>query len=793
MANPALGEENRQYYVEEQLMLKIMFFFRLAATIICLCLSGNHLELADKPTDQNVSSRSSLSKNRSSKPYEQCSLHSFPCNNNELCVEQRFNCDGKPDCPDGSDEWKCEDWLRSQLWDDMFSKRPDEDREKKTASCVFQEITNSCRCHANHLFCEHQHLLSVPKPLPPVVTLLDLSGNYFPLLKATDFPQLPKLTSLIMKTSGVIVLEKDIFRHLPQLRQVHLSGNDISHLMNNTFLSSSALTNLDLSYNPLQEISSGAFQGLSSLRRLDLRECKLKYLTSGVFNPLTSLNQLWIDGNELQQLQPNTFRNLSSLKTLNLAHNRIRKLKGTAFGNMLFLLHLDLAYNSLEIIEEGAFAELSQLESLTLRGNSLRQLSSRTFEKLTKLTHIYFDEFYMCQFAIEVRVCEPRGDGISSVANLLDNIVLRVSVWIVAVLACCGNVFVLMSRLLLREHNAVHSFYIMNLSVADLLMGIYLFIIAGYDVSYRGHYILHEKQWRHSWKCNLCGLLSTLSSEASVLILTVITIDRYISVLHPISVVEKRRTVKSAFACMATVWSVAVMMSALPLSNIAYYGLEFYGNNGVCLPLHIHNPFSQAWEYSTFLFCGLNTVAFVFILYAYVSMFFTISASKIGLRSTQQQQDRTIAKRFAFIVSTDFLCWIPVVLIKLIALGGIEVDKTLYAWIAVFLLPVNSALNPILYTLTTTVFKQQLSRILINCRSSRPLGKNVDSSGTTSSTTANRRNPKRAVLVVFSEVDHSYHNKSSFISASRHSCTQKHQTSMCSKARRESYQDEQAV
>ena len=80
--------------------------------------------------------------------------------------------------------------------------------------------------------------------------------------------------------------------------------------------------------------------------------------------------------------------------------------------------------------------------------------------------------------------------------------------------------------------------------------------------------------------------------------------------------------------------------------------------------------FLQAWEYSTFLFCGLNLAAFLFILFAYISMFFTISHSKIGLRSTQQLQDRTIAKRFAFIVGTDFLCWVPIVLIKVIAMSG---------------------------------------------------------------------------------------------------------------------------
>ena len=113
-------------------------------------------------------------------------------------------------------------------------------------------------------------------------------------------------------------------------------------------------------------------------------------------------------------------------------------------------------------------------------------------------------------------------------AHLLDSVVLRVSVWLVAVIAGLGNLAVLVGRLLLLEPNEVHSFYIKNLSLADLLMALYLFTIAAHDLAFRGYYIHHEASWRHSWQCSLCGFLATLSSESSVLILTIITMDRFV-------------------------------------------------------------------------------------------------------------------------------------------------------------------------------------------------------------------------------------------------------------------------
>lgn len=67
----------------------------------------------------------------------------------------------------------------------------------------------------------------------------------------------------------------------------------------------------------------------------------------------------------------------------------------------------------------------------------------------------YFDEFKQCSTVPHVRVCYPRTDGISSVNHLLDNVILRVSVWIVAFIACIGNVSVLVGRMIVVELNEV--------------------------------------------------------------------------------------------------------------------------------------------------------------------------------------------------------------------------------------------------------------------------------------------------------------------------------------------------
>lgn len=84
-------------------------------------------------------------------------------------------------------------------------------------------------------------------------------------------------------------------------------------------------------------------------------------------------------------------------------------------------------------------------------------------------------------------------------------------------------------------------------------------------------------------------MLAAISSEASVLTLTVITVDRFVSIVYPLSLTK--RTIRSAVVTMALVWLVAVTISLLPLLQTWRSSPSFYGSNGVCLPLHLHEPF----------------------------------------------------------------------------------------------------------------------------------------------------------------------------------------------------------
>lgn len=76
-----------------------------------------------------------------------------------------------------------------------------------------------------------------------------------------------------------------------------------------------------------------------------------------------------------------------------------------------------------------------------------------------------------------------------------------------ASIAIVGNLLVLLGRYWYRTRsNLEHSMYLRHLAASDLLMGIYLAIIAIADMRFRGQYIFHDELWRYSGVCAFSGM-----------------------------------------------------------------------------------------------------------------------------------------------------------------------------------------------------------------------------------------------------------------------------------------------
>ncbi|KAK2904440.1 relaxin receptor 1 isoform X3 [Channa argus] len=446
-----------------------------------------------------------------------------------------------------------------------------------------------------------------------------LENNNIHQISSTTFSGLNSLVLLVLLNNSLTRLD-DICQQMPRLNWLDLEGNLIETIGNVSFCSCSMLTVLVLQRNRISHIHEQAFSVLQKLGELDL------------------------SNNRLMAIPPNLFVLLGDL------------------------LQLNISYNPIVELQDDHFDKLHKLKSLSIEGIEIGNIQRRMFEPLKYLTHIYFKKFQYCGYAPHVRSCKPNTDGISSFEDLLANIVLRVFVWVVSAATCFGNLFVICMRSYIRSENKLHAMCIISLCCADGLMGIYLFMIGAYDLKFRGEYNRHAQAWMDSGQCQVIGSLAMLSTEVSVLLLTYLTLEKYICIVYPFKYLTpgRRRTV----TILLSIWVFGFIIAFLPLVCKGLFR-NFYGTNGVCFPLHSEQP-ETLWAhvYSIVIFLGLNLVAFLIIVLSYASMFYNIQ--RTGTQTTKYsnhiKKEVTIAKRFFSIVITDSLCWIPIFVLKILSL-----------------------------------------------------------------------------------------------------------------------------
>ena len=371
--------------------------------------------------------------------------------------------------------------------------------------------------------------------------------------------------------------------------------------------------------------------------------------------------------------------------------------------------------------------------------------------------------------------CPPSflsNNPLSSKDQLIKSVPLQFFVWIMAFMSIVGNVAVAIATSKKLYESAtrqkqqswntplINALMVLNLSIADFLMGIALLLIAIKSAQFSGSYCKFDKTWRTSTTCNFIGILNVLSSEASVLVLVCITAQRLYSVHRPIQ--ARNSSIKLVSGALAVVWLFSLFLALLPflpslsrymvtkalvsksvyfhsdvtdyseffefanrlsgLSNgtqllgvgwqdvneylelnfasikpniTGYFG--YYSVSGVCLPKFYRtaDDVSHFNVMSAAIIC-FNFCALIFVAASYASIYikstFSVPAEQASDRGRKMQRKITI------LILTDVACWLPICVMSFLSMGSIVIPSVLYAVSAIILLPINSSLNPVIYT-----------------------------------------------------------------------------------------------
>ena len=632
---------------------------------------------------------------------------------------------------------------------------------------------------------------------------LSLENNFISLVSKDTFISLQTLEYLDISNNVLQSISQEIFKPLSKLKNLNLAHNyinvplalngpsdlEILDVSNNSFTQLHSqvfnllteLIYLKIAHNHLHKLPSSIFKDLASLAVLDLSFNNLETLEDGLFNNLTNLIQLNLAGNLISNLDVGIFKDTTLLVVLEMQENRLSELQSGLFNLLNRVYFLNCSWNNLQTIKKSTFDQINRLQTVDLRGNELKLVDVNSFEGLQNTLILVEHDATCCFISTSGSSCvseNPRPVYLTC-DRLLPNRLAQLSMWILGLFALLLNGVAFCVHRFGKKSSNIQTLLILNLSVADLLMGVNMLLLASADVYFGDKFPSFSDSWRTGIPCKLAGMLSIISSEASVLIITLITADRLLGILYPFKHNLNSKPVKIS---LVIVWLMSLLLGVLPLI-LSGFVEDVYEVSEVCIgvpmvrrpvtetfsdfislenqeleinyevsfsdvyvPIKsglktaqtIHNitysasrvqGFKVATIFSIVLFIGVNLFCFLFVAVAYISIFVCVFRTARKARRTQQTQTevRMAVKMFA-IVFTDFCCWVPTATVCTLAqCGVITVSPDVYVWTVAFIMPINSSLNPFLYTLVGVISancekrKEQNDKIALQTRTGNNL------------------------------------------------------------------------
>ena len=484
------------------------------------------------------------------------------------------------------------------------------------------------------------------------------------------------------------------------------SGITVDKLTNNTYLVHLNLADcclrllpemmfpnlqvFDLSKNQLTSIVMNAFLTLQNLQVLVLKA-----------NPLTSVTSTVSDQRQY------------ALRTLDLSQTYLSVFSSQILSLTPRVQNLNLSFSSIHTVTPLTLQGIRGARKLDLRGNSMTTFPLDIFLGLNDLELVLSPHYKLCCKDLlpnkipQTRCVSPK-HLFSSCKSMLASDLHRLTFLFFSILAVLGNLVCVISQCVRSRKRCV---FLINLQCANFCMGVYSCVIAAAHEMSNGHYFRYEVRWTASVACTMAGFLSLLSSEVSVLTIFLLTLDSLSVLCFPPSAYRFSR--RSAAVACGVMWSVGVFLASLPLlPGLQHWGR--YGQTAVCsLMTYDMNRFRTEFG----LFQGIVVCHWLICLVVCAGQVLLYRATPkhfILIDSDKKQIYEGVVLKMKIAI-TDAVVWFSVTIASVLTwTGGVESEKVT-VFMAVMVLPLNSAVNPLLclwHTVANWRQQEQEDRLL---------------------------------------------------------------------------------
>ncbi|XP_043823952.1 C-C chemokine receptor type 1-like [Dromiciops gliroides] len=213
--------------------------------------------------------------------------------------------------------------------------------------------------------------------------------------------------------------------------------------------------------------------------------------------------------------------------------------------------------------------------------------------------------------------------------------------FLVFIIGLLGNAMVVLILVKYKRLKTMTNIYLLNLAISDLL-----FLIT---LPFWIHY-----EWHRNWvfgniMCKLLSGLYYMGLYSEIFFIILLTIDRYLAIVHAVFAIRVRNVVLSFMTSIMT-WGMAFLAS---LPDVIFTRSQKEFSSHTCSP---HFPYENARMWRQFQALKLNILVFALPLLVMITCYTGII--KRLLRRTSERKWRAVKLIFAIMV-IFFLFWTP--------------------------------------------------------------------------------------------------------------------------------------
>ncbi|XP_003220565.1 leucine-rich repeat-containing G-protein coupled receptor 6 [Anolis carolinensis] len=620
------------------------------------------------------------------------------------------------------------------------------------------------------------------------LVVLHLHNNQIQSLGIHGFEGLHSLETLDLNYNELVEFPIAI-RTLGRLQELGFHNNNIKAIPEKAFDGNPLLQIMTLTRAEIRSLPRGMCQELPSLRVLELSHNQIEELPS--FHYCQKLEEIGLQHNCIHEIGADTFGQLTALRSIDLSWNCIQHIHTEAFATLNSLIKLDLTDNQLVTLP---LAGLSRLTHLKLKGNpALSEPFSK--ESLPKIRVLEVPYAYQCcaygacgnffkgssqwdledmspededgskrtlglfpghadshydldvdDFQLELDdsklysniQCTPSPGPFKPCDHLFDSWVIRMGIWLITLVSMLCNGLVMVVVFASPGYLSPIKFVIGTIAGSNILTGLYCAILAFVDVFTFGHFAKYGARWETGIGCQVTGFLSVFASEASILLLTLATVQCSLSVscMQAYGKVPSFGTVKAgALSCLA----LSLVAAMLP-----FFSVGEYGASPLCLPYPLPDGKPSMLGFMVTLVL-VNTLCFLIITGTYIRLYCNLLKGEFD-----SVWDCAMIKHVAWLIFTNCLLYCPVAFLTFSSMLSLflitpEVIKS----VLLVVLPLPACLNPLLYLLFNPHFRDDLRLLRRKGQAQESCAQSYVSEDTEKSTYDSTQ-----ALVAFSDMDH---------------------------------------